>query len=113
MMLSRLNEDMIRKLAAQFNTLPDMLQVAISDYVPGEESPCFYKGYISALLTIASLSNEQKIPINYDVLVAIAGKAAQLQQQLLDDEEDTTWLDQLNAWVDANYKTDLTGTHRY
>ena len=110
MMLSSLNEDMIRKLAAQFNTLPEMLQVAISDYVPAEESPCFYKGYITALMIIASLSNEQKIPINYDVLVAIAGKAAQLQRQLLDEEEDTTWLDQLNAWVDANYKTDIPRT---
>jgi thiamine pyrophosphate-dependent acetolactate synthase large subunit-like protein len=109
-MLSRLNEDMIRKLAAQFNTLPDMLQVAIGDYVPAEESPCFYKGYVTALITIATLSNEQKIPINYDVLVAIAGKAAQLQQQLLDEEEDTAWLDQLNSWVDANYKTELTRT---
>ena len=112
-MLTRLNEDMIRKLAAQFNTLPDMLQVALSDYVPAEESPCFYKGYMTAIMLVANLSNEQKIPINYDVLVAIAGKAAQLQQQLLDEEEDTTWLDQLNAWVDANYKTDPTRTHHY
>jgi len=110
-MLSRLNEDMISKLAAQFNTLPDMLQMAISDYVPAEESPCFYKGYISALLIVVSLSNEQKIPISNDLLIAIAGKAAHLQQQLLEEEEDTTWLDQLNAWVDANYKTDLTRTH--
>jgi hypothetical protein len=107
-MSSSLNEDMIRKLAAQFNTLPDMLQVALGDYVPAEESPCFYKGYMSALVMIATLFNEQKIPVNYDMLVAIAGKAAQLQQQLLDEEEDTGWLDQLNAWVDANYNTELT-----
>lgn len=113
MTLNRLNEDTIRKLAAQFNTLPDMLKGAISDYVPGEESPCFYKGYISALLIVASLSNEQKIPLNYDVLVAIAGKAANLRQQLLDDEEDTAWLDQLNEWVVANYKTDGQRTHHY
>lgn len=110
-MLSSLNEDIIRKLAAQFNTLPDMLRVAIGDYVPGEESPCFYKGYITGIMMIANLLNEQKIPINYDVLAAIAGKAAQLRQQLLDEEDDTVWLDQLNAWVDANYKTEATRTH--
>jgi thiamine pyrophosphate-dependent acetolactate synthase large subunit-like protein len=110
-MSSSLNEDMIGKLAAQFNTLPDMLRVALGDYVPGEESPCFYRGYVTGLMMIAALLNEQKIPVNYDVLVAIAGKAAQLRQQLLEEEEDTAWLDQLNAWVDANYKTEATSTH--
>jgi thiamine pyrophosphate-dependent acetolactate synthase large subunit-like protein len=110
-MSSSLNEDMICKLAAQFNTLPDMLRVAISDYVPAEESPCFYKGYATGIMTIATLLTEQKIPVNYDVLTAIAGKAAQLRQQLLDEEQDTAWLDQLNAWVDANYKTDVSRTH--
>jgi thiamine pyrophosphate-dependent acetolactate synthase large subunit-like protein len=110
-MLSSLNEDMMSKLAAQFNTLPDMLRVAIGDYVPAEESPCFYKGYLSAIMMIATLLNEQKIPINYDVLVAIAGKAAQLRQQLIDEEDDNAWLDQLNAWVDANYKTEVMRSH--
>jgi hypothetical protein len=110
-MSSSSNEDMICKLAAQFNTLPEMLRAAISDYVPAGESPCFYKGYVVGVMMIATLSSEQKIPVNHDVLAAIAGKAAQLRQQLLDEEEDTTWLDHLNAWVDANYKIELTRTH--
>lgn len=110
-MPSSLNEDMIRRLAAQFNTLPEMLRRAIGDYVPTEESPCFYKGYVTGIMMISTLLNEQKIPINYDVLVAIAGKAAQLRQQLLDEEDDNIWLDQLNAWVDANYKTEVSRTH--
>ncbi|HEX8089533.1 MAG TPA: hypothetical protein VF762_11800 [Blastocatellia bacterium] len=110
-MSSSLNEDIICKLATRFNTLPEMLRTAISDYVPAGESPCFYKGYIAGVMMIATLSSEQRIPINYDVLAAIAGKAAQLRQQLLDEEEDTAWLDQLNAWLDANYKTEVTRTH--
>ena len=110
-MLSSLNEDMMSKLAAQFSTLPDMLRAAIGDYVPGEESPCFYKGYMTGIMMIATLLNEQKIPVNYDVLAAIAGKAAQLRQHLLDEEDDTAWLDQLNAWVDANYRTEATSAH--
>lgn len=110
-MSTSLNEDMICKLAAQFNTLPDMLRMAISDYVPAEESPCFYKGYVTAIMMIANLLNERKIPVNSDVLTAIAGRAAQLRQQLLDEEQDTAWLDQLNAWVDANYKIDVSRAH--
>jgi hypothetical protein len=110
-MSSSVNEDMISKLAAQFNTLPEMLRAAIGDYVPADESPCFYKGYVTGMMMVATLLNEQKIPVNYDMLVAIAGKAAQLRQQLLEEEEDTAWLDQLNAWVDANYKTEATRTH--
>lgn len=103
-MQNRLNEDMIVKLAAQFDTFPDLLRAATDLYVPDDESPSYYKGYVSAVLTVASLLNEQNVPINYDALVALAGKAAQLRQGMLADEEDAGWLNQINAWVEASYR---------
>jgi hypothetical protein len=105
-MQNRLNEDMIVKLAAQFDTFPDLLRAATDLYVPDDESPSYYKGYVSAVLTVATLLNEQKVPINYDALIALAGKAAQLRRGLLEDEEDADWLNQLNAWAEASYRDD-------
>jgi hypothetical protein len=105
-MQNKLNEDMIVKLAAQFDTFPDLLRAATDLYVPDDESPSYYKGYVSAVLTVASLLNEQKVPINYDALVALAGKAAQLRRGMLEDEEDAGWLNQINAWAEASYRDD-------
>jgi hypothetical protein len=110
-MTDRLDEDMIGRLAAQFNTLPDVLQAATGQCVPVDESPSFYKGFITAMMMAANLLSEQRVPINYDVLYAIASKAAQLRQGLLAEEQDTTWIDQINAWIDANYKSEARHMH--
>jgi thiamine pyrophosphate-dependent acetolactate synthase large subunit-like protein len=112
-MLGRLNEDMIGKLAAQFDTLPDIVRLAIDSYVPEDESPAFYKGYISGVMMVASVLNEQKISINYDVLVALAGKAAQVRQGLLAEEQNVEWLDKIDAWIEASYRSEISRTDRH
>ena len=61
-MSNTLNEDMMVKLAAQFDTLPDLLRVATDQYVPQEESPAFYKGYINAVMMLAR--NDAEAAIN-------------------------------------------------
>ena len=110
-MLENLNEDIIGKLAAQFNTFPDVLRMATDGYVPTDESPSFYMGYISAVMTLGSLLSEQKVPINYDVLVALASKAALLRQDLIGEEGDTAWIDKLNEWLEANYRLEKTNSN--
>jgi len=105
-MSERLNEDIIGKLAAQFDTFPDVLRMATDGYVPDDETTAYYEGYINAVMTIGSLLSEQKVPINYDVLVALASKAALLRQGLMAEEEDTTWIERLNQWLEASYRAD-------
>lgn len=112
-MFGNLNEDIISRLAAQFSTFPDMLQTATDGYVPTNESPSFYMGYISAVMTLGSLLSEQKVPINYDVLVALASKAALLRQGLIAEEDDPAWIDKLNEWLEANYRSEKSGTHHH
>ena len=112
-MFGNLNEDIIGKLAAQFDTFPDVLRMATDGYVPDDESPSFYKGFIAAVMTLGSLLSEQKVAINYDVLVALASKAAQLRQGLLDEEESTGWIDKLNEWLEATYRTDLANSSHH
>lgn len=112
-MLENLNEDMVSKLAAQFNTFPDVLQIATDGYVPVDESPSFYMGFISAVMTLGSLLSEQKVPINYDVLVALASKAALLRQGMIAEEGDTAWIDKLNEWLEANYSLEKTASKRH
>jgi hypothetical protein len=112
-MSERLNEDIIGKLAAQFDTFPDVLRMATDGYVPGDETTAYYEGYINAVMTIGSLLSEQKVPINYDVLVALASRAAQFRQGLVADEEDTAWIDRLNQWLEANYREDRAGFNHH
>jgi thiamine pyrophosphate-dependent acetolactate synthase large subunit-like protein len=112
-MQSRLNEDIIGKLAAQFSTLPDVIRMATDMYVPGDESPAFYKGYVMAVMTIVGMLNEQNISLNYDALVAIAGRAAQLRQGMLAEEQDASWLDQIEAWLQASYKEDRVSSNHH
>jgi hypothetical protein len=112
-MLGKLNEDMIGKLAAQYDTLPDIVRLAIDSYVPEDESPAFYKGYIAGVMMVASVLNEQKIAINYDVLVALAGKAAQMRQGLLAEEENIEWLDKVDAWIEASYRSESAKANRH
>src|SRR5256885_9456835 len=109
-MVNRLNEDMIVRLAARFETLPEMLRGATDQYVPADETPSFYKGYITGVLMITTLLSEEQAPINFEALIALASKAALLRQGLLAEEEDNYWLDQLNAWVTANYKIEAART---
>jgi hypothetical protein len=113
MMFENLNEDIVRNLAAQFNTFPDALRVATDGFVPGDESPSFYMGYISAVMTLGSLLSEQKVAINYDVLVALASKAAILRQGLIAEEDDAAWIEKLNEWLEANYRLEKTGANRH
>ena len=112
-MSGKLNEDMIGKLAAQFDTLPNLVRIAIDSYVPEDESPAFYKGYITGVMVVASVLNDQKISVNYDVLVALAGKAAQVRRGLLAEEADLNWLDKVDAWIEANYRLELAKTDRH
>ncbi len=110
-MVNRLNEDMIGRLAAQFNTLPDMLRGATDMYVPDDENPSFYKGYVTGVMIIAGLLNQQKVEINYEALVAIAAKAAQVRQGLLDEEANTDWLDKLDDWLRVSQVSESGKSH--
>jgi hypothetical protein len=95
MTIETLSEDTIRSLAAQFNTLPEAIKVATGLYLPPEKSPAYYEGYANAVVMIARMLNEMQMPLNTDVLMALAGKAAQLRQSLVDEEADGAWLDEL------------------
>ncbi|HXG93202.1 MAG TPA: hypothetical protein VNN73_12680 [Blastocatellia bacterium] len=112
-MVGKLNEDIIGKLAAQFDTYPEVLRMATDGYVATDESPEFYVGYITAVMTIGSLLSEQRVPINYDVLVILASKAAQLRQGLLTEEKDSAWIDKLNKWLDDNYRLEMAQSSRH
>src|ERR671938_348593 len=80
MTVETLSEDTIRNLAAQFSTLPEAIQAATGMYLPPDKSPAYYEGYANAIVMVARMLNEMQVPVNTDVLMALAGKAAQLRQ---------------------------------
>jgi hypothetical protein len=49
--------------------------------------------------------------INTDVLMALAGKAAQLRQSLVNEEVDNAWLDRIDAWLDASLRSEMVKAH--
>jgi hypothetical protein len=49
--------------------------------------------------------------INTDVLMALAGKAAQLRQSLVTEEVDDAWLDRIDAWLDASVRSEMAKAH--
>lgn len=111
MNIETLSEDTMQNLAAQFNTLPDAIQAATSMYLPAEKSPAYYEGYVNAVVMISRMLNEMQAAVNTDVLLALAGKAAQLRQSLVEDEGDTAWLDRIDAWLDASLRAELAKAH--
>lgn len=111
MNIESLSEDTIRSLATQFNTLPEAIQAATDVYLPHEQPPAYYEGYANAVVMVARMLSEMQASVNTDVLMALAGKAAQLRQSLVDDEADTAWLDRLDAWIDASLKSETAKAH--
>ena len=111
MTIETLSEDTIRSLAAQFSTLPEAIQAATGMYLPPDKSPAYYEGYANAVVMLARMLNEMQAPINTEVLMALAGKAAQLRQALVDEEVDMAWLDRIDAWLDANVRAETARTH--
>src|SRR5438105_25660 len=102
MIVKSLTEDTIRSLAAQFDTLPEAVRAATGMYLPCEKPQAYYEGYASALVTIVQMLEVSQAAISNEVLIALAGKAAQIRQSLVADEEDCAWLDYIDAWLDAN-----------
>ena len=111
MTVETLSEDTIRDLAAQFSTLPDAIQAATGMYLPPDKPPAYYEGYANAIVMVARMLNEMQVPINTDVLMALAGKAAQLRQALIEEEGDVAWLDRIDAWLDANVRAEMARMH--
>jgi len=111
MKIETLSEDTIESLAAQFDTLPEPIQAATTMYLPPEKSPAYYEGYANAVVMIARMLNEMHTAINTDVLMALAGKAAQLRQSLVNAEVDDTWLDRIDAWLDASMRSEMAKAH--
>jgi hypothetical protein len=111
MTVETLSEDTIQSLAAQFNTLPEAIQSATGMYLPPEKSPAYYEGYANAVVMIARMLNEMQATINTDVLMALAGKAAQLRQSLVTEEVDDAWLDRIDAWLDATLRSEMAKAH--
>jgi len=111
MTIETLSEDTIQSLAAQFNTLPEAIQSATAIYLPLEKSPAYYEGYANAVVMIARMLNEMQAAINTDVLMALAGKAAQLRQSLVTEEVDDAWLDRIDAWLDASLRSEIAKAH--
>ena len=111
MTVETLSEDTIRSLAAQFNTLPQAIQAATGMYLPPDKPPAYYEGYANAIVMVARMLNEMQVPVNTDVLMALAGKAAQLRQALVDEEIDVAWLDRIDAWLDASVRAEIARTH--
>jgi len=111
MTVETLSEDTIRSLAAQFDTLPDAIQSATSLYLPTDKAPAYYEGYVNAVVMIARMVNEMQAPINTEVLMALAGKAAQLRQSLVEEEVDISWLDRIDAWLDASLRAETAKAH--
>jgi hypothetical protein len=111
MTIETLSEDTIRSLAAQFSTLPEAIQAATGMYLPPEKSPAFYEGYVNAIVMLARMVSEMEGAVNTEVLMALAGKAAQLRQALVDEETDVAWLDRIDAWLDASVRAEVARTH--
>ena len=111
MTIETLSEDTIRGLATQFDALPEAIQAATSVYLPPEKSPAYYEGYANAIVIVARMLNEMQATVNTDVLMALAGKAAQLRQALVDEEVDVAWLDRIDAWLDASLRTETAKMH--
>ena len=111
MNIETLSEDTIQNLAAQFNTLPEAIQAATGMYLPAEKSPAYYEGYVNAVVMISRMLSEMQASVNTDVLMALAGKAAQLRQAMVEDESDTAWLDRIDAWLDANMRAEMAKAH--
>ena len=111
MTVETLSEDTIQSLAAQFDTLPEAIQAATGMYLPAEKAPAYYEGYANAVVMIARMLNEMQATINTDVLMALAGKAAQLRQTLVNEEADDVWLDRIDAWLDASMRAEMAKAH--
>ena len=111
MTIETLSEDTIQSLAAQFDTLPDAIRAATSMYLPPEKPPAYYEGYANAVVIVARMLSEMQAAINTDVLMALAGKAAQLRQALVDEEVDSAWIDRIEAWLDASLRSELAKAH--
>jgi hypothetical protein len=111
MTIETLSEDTIQSLAAQFNTLPEAIQAATSMYLPPEKSPAYYEGYANAVVIVVRMLNDMQAAINTDVLMALAGKAAQLRQSLVDEEGDSAWIDRVEAWLDASLRSEMAKAH--
>lgn len=111
MNIETLSEDTIRNLAAQFNTLPEAIQAATGMYLPADKAPAYYEGYVNAVVMISRMLSEMQASVNTDVLMALAGKAAQLRQALVEDEVDTTWIDRIDSWLDANVRAEMAKAH--
>jgi hypothetical protein len=111
MNIETLSEDTIQNLAAQFNTLPEAIQAATSMYLPPDKSPAYYEGYVNAVVMISRMLSEMQSGVNTDVLMALAGKAAQLRQSLVEDEGDSAWIDRIDAWLDANVRSEMAKAH--
>ena len=111
MTIETLSEDTIQSLAAQFDTLPEAIQAATGMYLPQEKPPAYYEGYANAVVMIARMLNEMQAAINTDVLMALAGKAAQLRQSLVNEETDDAWLDRIDAWLDATFRSEMAKAH--
>lgn len=111
MTIEPLSEDTIESLAAQFNTLPAAIQSATGMYLPQEKSPAYYEGYANAVVMIARMLSEMHAAVNTDVLLALAGKAAQLRQSLVNEEVDDAWIDRIDAWIDASMRSDIAKAH--
>ena len=111
MTIETLSEDTIQSLAAQFNTLPEAIQAATGMYLPADKSPAYYEGYTNAVVMIARMLGEMQAAVNTDVLMALAGKAAQLRQALVNEEADDAWLDRIDAWLDASVRSETAKAH--
>ena len=111
MTIETLSEDTIQSLAAQFDTLPEAIQAATGMYLPADQPPAYYAGYANAVVMIARMLNEMKSAVNTDVLMALAGKAAQLRQALVNEEADDAWLDRIDAWLDASVRAETAKAH--
>jgi hypothetical protein len=111
MTIETLSEDTIRNLAAQFDTLPEAIQAATGMYLPAEKSPAYYEGYVNAIVITARMLSEMQVAVNTDVLMALAGKAAQLRQSLVDEEIDMAWIDRIDAWLDASMRAEIAKAH--
>ena len=104
MTVETLSEDTIQSLAAQFDTLPEAIQAATGAYLPADKSPAYYEGYANAVVMIARMLKEMQATVNTDVLLALAGKAAQLRQTLVSEEAD-------GAWLDASVRAEMAKAH--
>jgi hypothetical protein len=111
MTVETLSEDTIQSLAAQFDTLPAAIQSATGMYLPSEKSPAYYEGYANAVVMIARMLTDMQAAINTDVLMALAGKAAQLRQSLVNEEVDESWIDRIDAWLDASMRSEIAKAH--